>query len=87
MALVIKASDGEGGQSEGVIELAGGVGLCTGLSFSSRAVAALSLTLKVQENAEVSSCVCVCDCTVWAYALRNGHVSSLLEDKERWSFG
>ena len=59
----LKASDGKGGQSEGVIDLAGVAGLCSGLCFSFRAVAALGLPLKVQENTEVSSlCVCVCVC-------------------------
>lgn len=64
----LKASDGKGGQSEGVIDLAGVARLCSGLCFSSRAVAALGLPLKVQENTEVSSCgvyvYCECACVI-----------------------
>lgn len=47
LASVIKTSDGKGGQSEGVIEVAAGAGLCSGFCFSSRATAAFGLTLKV----------------------------------------
>lgn len=99
LALFIKASDGKGGQSKVVREVAGGAGMCSGLSFSPRPATALGLTFKVKktQSCKLSSCgvcafvhLCVfvrpSVCAVWV-CMRAGRLDefvSFVVNAQRW---